>query len=435
MGKARTAESKALLKELSRQTNNSSPSIRLTWSQALHKMYRENPELIRADYRIADAKEEQDSAWKDLTPSLTLSGSDTKSLANLGDLLGNPSLRVHSFISLGNLLDYPKRIYTKKFLYIGSQLQAELTMRQQVIKLYRLFQKGQLLDQEKQALDFQANLAKQTAESQIEIAAATREYLVAKRDYAQRRGEWEREVGDFYMNRYSKVTLVTSSLPSVKYKPSELNFYNTKRWGALQVNLLALEKIAEEGRIKDVYSRFLPRLNIGVSAPPIYSNTANDSFKLSNTTLSPYAHWSLDTRGNIRKQVHRLWRDDPLKQWIKDKRRADEVQKLLEGKIVLALVQKERRSIAQARTSYSALVKGGLIDDLQKAVSSMRVLKEKELGLTAKEIELSTELWLIDDSRWGSITRQWNSSRQQRLIKMRADIKRNKPSFWKALTR
>ena len=108
MGKARTAESKALLKELSRQTNNSSPSIRLTWSQALHKMYRENPELIRADYRIADAKEEQDSAWKDLTPSLTLSGSDTKSLANLGDLLGNPSLRVHSFISLGNLLDYPK---------------------------------------------------------------------------------------------------------------------------------------------------------------------------------------------------------------------------------------------------------------------------------------------------------------------------------------
>ena len=52
--------SKRFQKELYRQENKTNQgALKITWQQGLNKMYIHNPDLIQADYRIADAKQRQ----------------------------------------------------------------------------------------------------------------------------------------------------------------------------------------------------------------------------------------------------------------------------------------------------------------------------------------------------------------------------------------
>ncbi len=90
--------------------------------------------------------------------------------------------------------------------------------------------------------------------------------------------EWETKVGDFFMDGYASIRLKPEKIPNILYNPTELDFTDTSRWGLLQLNLLALESIAEDGRIIDTYLRYLPRANLNVSAPPLYNNTSGQSF-------------------------------------------------------------------------------------------------------------------------------------------------------------
>ena len=44
----------------------------------------------------------------------------------------------------------------------------------------------------------------------------------------------------------------------------------------------------------------------------------------------------------------------------------------------------------------------------------MRKLREREVSLKAKEIEIYTEFWLIDEHRWKPITDRWLQTSEQR---------------------
>ncbi|MFT6792841.1 MAG: hypothetical protein ACJAR1_000827 [Rubritalea sp.] len=403
------------LQEVRNHNKGVNNTLSINWNQGLEKMYLSNPSLIQADFRLADAKQRQKQVWTRMIPGLSVGLSDSFTLEDFGDAFSGSRFRINSFISLGNLIDLPQTIYTNKLTYLGSELQAENTMRQQVIALYRLFQEQRLHRIEKQALGLEFSLL----ESVSEVDNETYLTMKLKHEEAYETWEnniktWETKVGDFFMDGYDTIHLDPKQIPDILYKPSELDFTDTSRWGLLQLNLLALESIAEDGRVLDAYLRYLPRANLSVTAPSIYSNSSNQSFDPALTRFGPSFNWNLDSQGYISQQLDRIKRESPLKEWRKDKRTREEVAKLMEGKEALIEVQQELVTLKSAMDVYKKAVRAGLIKDPESAVQMMRRLKEREVRFLAKEIEICSAFWLIDEQRWKPITKRWLETRKTR---------------------
>jgi hypothetical protein len=425
VSEARDSISEKYLKQIHRYKNGiAGEELNISWNQGLEKMYLSNPNLIEADFRLADAKENQKQVWKNMIPGITVGLSDTATIQDIGELFSNSSFRINSFVSLGNLLDLPSTVYANKLTYMGSALQAENTMRQEVIALYRLFQEQRLHKIEKQALDLEAEILKGvTSLDGNDIAAMKLEHKESLKVWEKNVSDWNTKVSDFFMADYDDIHLKPKSIPNIIYDPTELDFTDTSRWGLLQLNLLALENIAEEGRVLETYLRYLPRANLSVSAPPLYNNINNQGFDPALIRLSPSFYWNLDSRGSISRQLDRIKRDRPLQDWRKDKRTREEVKKLFEGKKLLIEIKQELSVLHSAIEVYKTAVRANLVKDPEKAVQTMRQLKEEEVRLMAREIEICSAFWLIDEQRWRPITKRWLQTRKQRTAQRENNLK------------
>jgi hypothetical protein len=178
--------------------------------------------------------------------------------------------------------------------------------------------------------------------------------------------------------------------------------------------LLALEEIAEDGNVLDAYMRYLPRANMSVSAPSLYTSDSNTQFDPELIRVGPSLYWSMDSRGYVGQQIDRLKRNKVIDDWRKDKRRREEITRLLEGKEALKDVQKELGNLQVAIRGYQKAVKSGLVKDPEMAVKTMRKLRGREVRLKAREIEIYTEFWLIDERRWAPITLRWLETSAER---------------------
>jgi hypothetical protein len=116
----------------------------------------------------------------------------------------------------------------------------------------------------------------------------------------------------------------------------------------------------------------------------------------------------------VGQQIDRLKRNKVINDWRKDKRRREEITRLLEGKEALKDVQKELGNLQIAIRGYQKAVKSGLVKDPEMAVKTMRKLRGREVRLKAKEIEIYTEFWLIDERRWAPITLRWLETSAER---------------------
>ncbi|MGJ8672132.1 hypothetical protein [Rubritalea sp.] len=410
-------------KELRRQMAGADGGeLKVNWNQALEKMYMDNPRLLQADFKVEDAVNQQKRVWTGLIPLVSVGVSDSFELENIDEAFDDINLRVYSYLPLGEVVRLPKQIYTKKLLYMGSQLNAEQTMRQEVIALYRLFQRQYLLELEKRAIMLEGELTKGLVNLEDADALKLRaDYLVAYQEWETRYEDWRIEIGDFFMSDYRKVELNYRSLPDISYRTSELDFTDSGRWGMLQLNLLALEKISEDAEILDTYLRFFPSPNFNVTAPPLYSDTANSSFDPEEISFGPSLNWSIDTRGTVSEQLNRIKREKPLSDWRKDKRKREEISKLVKGKQSLLEIQTELKKLRSAMKGYRKAVQSGLVDDPRKAMRTMRSLREREVRLAAKEIEIYTSFWLIDESRWAKTTKRWQETRVIRAKQRKKD--------------
>lgn len=431
--KSKVAENREVVsadyqKEIRRQLSpDVKGELKLTWGQALEQMYMSNPTLLNADFKSEDALAEKKRVFTDFIPGLTIGASDSFQVGNIEDAFKNINYRVYSYLPLGQLVKLPKNIYKQKLLFIGSELQAEHTMRQEVIALYRLFQKQYLLDLEGQAVQLENELSRGLVGLEDADAVKLREDAVKSyKDWQDKQEEWRVQVGDFFMNDYEQIKLLRGNLPGITYDPKTLDFSDTDRWGMLQLNLLALEKIAEDAKLLQTYLRYLPTPNFNVTAPSLYNETTGFGFETDDIRLGPSLNWRLDTRGAISRQLNRIKREKPLQDWRKDKRRREEVKKLLDGKDALTEVQKELYETEEVTKGYRSLVKQGLVTDPEKAVRTMRNLRLKQVVLAAKEIEICTSFWLIDETRWTATTKRWQETRKLRAERRKQTYKADK---------
>jgi len=192
-----------------------------------------------------------------------------------------------------------------------------------------------------------------------------------------------------------------AGLPRLDYDERSLDFTDSKRWGALQLKILALQELAQEGRIKRAYLRYLPRTFFGVSAPPLYSSGSSRDFDPGDLRLSPGLRWRLDTTDSIGSQIRRLKRDVPLREWSQQRRRRQEVARLLEGKETLKLINEELAKNTRVEEEYRRLVADKLVtSDMLEIARAMKNFRQKEAALRAKKIDIMTSFWLIDEEKW-----------------------------------
>lgn len=396
---------------------NQGRALDVTWAEALEKMYLSNPELIQADNLVEDARRQQSQVWRNMLPLLGVGAGNNFGVNDLASAFTSPQLRIYSYLPLGGLLQLPQEVYTRKLYYMGAALQAENSMRQQVIALYRIFQEQRLLRMEKQALDFEGQLVSGISGLEgSEVLAMKLKHSEALERWGVNRRQWNTKVGDFFMAGYDDINLAEQGLPDINYSPGDLDFADTGRWGMLQLNLLALEQIADDGRVLEAYLRYLPRANLSVSAPPLYAS-GSQGFAAEGINIGPSLDWNLDAQGAIGQQLKRLKSGKVIKDWRKDKRQRDEIGKLLQGREALGTVQSDLAKLRQAQAGYQNAVKAGLVKDPKGALQTMRKLREMEVRLAAKEIEICSSFWLIDEQRWTPITRRWLQTRESRAKK------------------
>lgn len=411
--------------ELNRQQNQQlSAKANLTWNQAVTTLLNRNPDVLRANFAIEDSTENMKSVWRNLIPTLRLSLSDSATIENISTLFEDTNLRVSSFIFLSNLLDLPKTVYSNKIRLISAELASEQIMRNQVIALYRLFKEQQLLDLQQQAINYEKELLSAEYEDQNSFAylKAFETHKGKSKELSTKRKELVRKVNDLYMTSYTDINLKYSTLPNRIYTSNQLDLHNAKRWGRLQLNLLAIESIADKARVKDLYARYLPDFFLNVSAPALFQSNSNSDFRFEDIRLSPSFSWSLDTRNSIGNAIDRHNREANIRQWSKEKRRSDEISRLLEGKAAIANLERELSDHAVETKEYQELVKSGDLYqvDIRKVISDFIVLKEAEISMRAKIIDISTSFWLLDEHRWGSVSKEW------KRIRLRQEAERRK---------
>jgi hypothetical protein len=401
------------------------------WTKAKTDLLKLSPNIIRAEHRVQDSMTARLRLWKNFVPSLTATLTDSATVAEIGTLFADSSLRVSSFFSFGDVVSLPKQVAGLQLSQMGAEWQAEQAMRNEVIALYRIFREKQLLQKNEQALRERKEFLDETVldKSSIDYIAAHEAIDKSIAELERANQSWIVKFSDLHQIRYSEVNLSFSDLPDILYDPADLDFSDSSRWGVLEMNLLALESIANDARLSETMRRYYPTPNLGVTAPPLFSSSSSSSFQLEDFRITPSLNWRLDTRGFISEQVNRIKREKPFRDWALDKRTASEVAKLLEGKRALAEVQKEISLNRKATEEYAEFVSEGLVENIEAAMLKLQQAKEEELALMAKEIDICSSLWFIDERRWKQTTKEWRVFQNERLAS------RPKPWYRKAISK
>lgn len=397
-------------KELLSQLSGKSVSKYTTnWSDAKRDLLELNPKIRKAEFSIDDNIQSRVDVWKSFIPSLSVSLSDSQTFGEIGDLFTDTSFRVSSFFNFGNLIKMPSRLAALKLSKMGLEWKAEQTMRNEVIALYRLFREKELLEYERKAILIERQIIEETTLDYESIAYS--DSLEANQQSLDSIGEktdaWRESFEELYNVYYTDITLIYSDLPKIHYSPNELDFTDTSRWGVLELNLLSLSAIAEDADITAAYSRYLPTPYLSLSAPPLYSSSSTVDFDVENFRIGPSLSWSIDTKQSIATQIQRLKREKPFKRWEEDKRTATEIRELLKGKRALIDVQRELRNVRVLMNDYRTVLKAGLINDISTAIEKWKGFKSQEIALMAKEVDICTSFWLIDESKWSATTKEW----------------------------
>ena len=413
--KAVDKKTSTFLTELKRQENESQDKQQkeYNWDEALDLMYEKNETCKRASFRLEDAKTTQKKLWRNFIPSLNASVSDSTSLDNLATSFVDPTFRINSFLSLGNLLNLPKNVYVNRLGTMAAELNEQLVMRSQTVELFKMFEEKRLLELEVQGIQLNEEVAKVVIE--IDPTEASSRKKQVKQQYEtwkKRETQWLTKVAKFYNVNPGQITFKSSTAPNIRYTSKDLDFYDTQRWGKLQLKLLAMQEMEEESEIRNAYLRYLPRPNLTASAPSLYSNTGNADFSAGDIRLSPSASWRLDTTGTIGNQIRRLKRNKPYEDWEKSRRIKAEVKTLLDGRNAFIETEQEIKNVQLAKKQYIELIRDGLVEqDSETIMGNLQNLHVEEISLNAKIIEISSSYWLLDESWWSKHQRPWKKSK------------------------
>ena len=380
------------------------PEQAINWASAVSLLRTQNLKLLAGRFDITNAQESVRQVYKDLLPTVDLRANVNRSLKSLaGTSFDDVTFSIDSFFNVPGVVNMNVRFFSSRLTLLRAQTVYELTEREQMIELYKLFlgfEEARELSDQYQA---EEDLAKSIQRIDRLAGDILLEELKSRRLTLQKQKETlQATAGDLLGDRGRRWILQTNGWPVLPYVAQPLPLEDSDRVAQLQMKLVAIELVGAWAQVKGIKLQYWPELNIFVTGPPVYQRVGGvaSTWNFGDLRASGDIFWRLDTRGYVSRQLRQARRDRTL-QWA----RLHEESLALMDKLLAAqkLMAELQQQIAQVDQLLPILEQAPAPQDytgILKAVETRRSLREQARKLRRDLAELNTLFWFVDEQQW-----------------------------------
>ena len=380
------------------------PEQSLNWAQALTMVEVGNMKLRRARADITNAQENVRQVFKDLMPTINLRSGLSKNFDELAmTSLDDVTFSIDSFFNVPGFVSLGTRLFAARLVLMRAQASYELSWRDQVIELYKLFLSFQdaaaNAAQLKEELDFAKAVSQvDSMAGQILIRELDTRFVAASKDNQS----LQDKAGDLLGNRDWRWILVSEGLPNLNYQEKPLEPADTNNVAQLQLKLAAIEFVGAWARIKGIQLQYWPELTLFITGPPVYQKTSSmeSFFDAGKLRANANFFWRLDTRGQNARQLRQSRRDNDLQEARLRLEALALIDKILAAQKLVSTLRQEADQLQQLAPLLGQIPPAADYTGILKATETARSVRDQERKLRRELAELNTLFWFVDDTKW-----------------------------------
>lgn len=380
------------------------PERTLSWDEAVAILLDHNLKLKAAREEVVTAEASVKQVFKDLIPTLSLRAGLAKQLTSLDHITADDiSLSADSFFSIPGLVNFGSRYYAAKLYLMRAEAAYELTEREQIIELYRLFYSAQELQETMDRLEVQRT----TAEAMRQVDPFTGRLMLTELEsqtLASRREEeaLQDRASALLGSREYQWVFTTNGVPDLHYHENPLPLTDTNRVAQLQMRLLAVELEAAQAVLQGLKLRYWPELNIFITGPPIYQRLSGQErwWDADSLRASADIFWMVDTRGQIRRMIRQTARRQQLQN---EQLRLENLALINRLIFTQELIDAVEQQLERVTLQLQLLVQVPPAQDfaaIERYARDYRLLTQEQLRLRQELSELNSLFWFVDDAAW-----------------------------------
>jgi outer membrane protein TolC len=380
------------------------PDRALDWPTALAELRAHNLKLRQAGTDRTNAQEAVHQVFRDLLPMLDLHAGVAKQLVDFPSIGPNDvTFSADSFFNIPGLVNFSARLYVTRLALLRAEAAYELTEREQIIDLYKLFWSAQELQAEARQLQEQKKTARafgvvdpftgQTMLTQTEVHELSQNQEVQT---------FQQHAGDLLGSQQYHWIFLTNGLPILHYDVDPLPLTDTNRVAQLQLRLAAIELEAARAELSGIKLRYWPELDIFVTGPPLYQSTFGQAqfWSADQLRASADVFWTIDTRGYITTQLRQTKRQQAIQQERLRQESLTLMQKLITSQRLLQATYEQERDLEQELQVLEAVPPAQNFDSLQKYATDYETTSEQLRRVRRELAELNTLFWFVDEAAW-----------------------------------
>ena len=381
------------------------PTRMIDWNEAVGIMLARNLKLRQMSNDLVNAREAVRQVFKDLIPQPSVLVGVSELLTEIpGISADDVYMNASAFLSVPGVVNYRARLYAAQLVELRVRSAKELSEREQMIELYRLFFTAEELRQRQLQLETQ----RATAEAMMQVDPFTGQLMLTEMQTLQlalareEKGLQDR-ASDVLSSRDYLWVLSPVGLPDLRYDQEPLPLTDTNRVAQVQMKLLAVELEAARAQLLGLKLRYWPELNITVSGPPLYSRSAGGTERFwdaEELQMTANLQWTLDTRGNLSRTIRQTKRQQELQRERYRQESLALMNRLIFTQQLIASVRQQLEQVEAQLQLMQAVPPAQTFAAIEKYAIDYRALTAQQLQLRRELSELNALFWFVDEYAW-----------------------------------
>lgn len=389
----------------SAESSSSMETETLSWEEAQELLRAENPSIKRAVEENFRARRAITQVYKNLLPTVRLHATVNKRIQELDQISFDDirwDLNLYSFLS--GLVTLHRDVYATELTYIRSSLLLELTSREKVVELHRLFAAAGQIEAARQRLAENERVLRSlpSIRGSLESPQATLQTMRDQLRIAEEK--LDEDLLLLFANPNRRYRLSGESVPPLDYGDVAAVSGDASHVGVLRRRLFAVELVGAEARVRGAKLRYWPDISLYLSSGPLWATESGETIWWSTEDLRLFTsvYLPLDINGQIRNRVRDskvdleflkieiALREAVLVSELEHKRRA-----LLQSKRELAEIERKRTLIMQLVAIEGA-------ENLGDRLRQWMDVESKRNSLLGTRAQLNSFFFFFDERFWAS---------------------------------
>jgi hypothetical protein len=282
------------------------PGRKLLWNEAVRLLDERNPVLLRANEDRFRAERGIFQVYKNLLPYMQLRAGIDKRINELNSI-GFDDIRwdFNAYAALSGVLTLSRDVYAAELTYIRAQIVRELTFREKVVDLHRLFINSSQLTVAKQRLKESERILRDMPATQRSLEAGPQTIAFLSEKIRSQQASLDEELLKLFDLVDAKIELAPQGWPEVDYAQVPLNAADSSRVGVLRRKLLAIELVGAQARVKGAKLQYWPDISVFLTSGPLWSTRDGSAiwWRSEELRFSVGAYIPIDITGRVRNQV------------------------------------------------------------------------------------------------------------------------------------